>query len=290
MLILQTRGWTDYELLDSGEGARLERFGTYLLIRPDPQAIWKRRQNSTLWGKADAVFEKRAYEREKWIRKTEVPDKWLLHYKNLAFWAKLTPFKHTGVFPEQTLQWDWLVNKLSDKSRQYNVLNLFAYTGIASLICAENGAHVTHVDASKPTIAWARENQLASGLKDKPIRWILDDALKFVAREVKRGVRYDGIIMDPPVYGHGPDGETWDFTTSFPALLSLCRQVLSDTPAFVLINAYAVTSSSLMLENVLEDFTEGMRGTRESGELALQEASTARLLSTGIFGRWSRSG
>lgn len=224
-----------------------------------------------------------------------MPEKWQLRWKNLTFQAQLTPFKHTGVFPEQTIQWEWIEKKLKDErgkgkdeNKQLKVLNLFGYTGIASLVCAEAGAAVTHVDASKPTIAWARENQGVSNLADKPIRWILDDAIKFTQREVNRGVRYDGLIMDPPVYGHGPNGETWDFTQSFPKLLEICQQVLSDKPLFILINAYAISASSLMLENILKDFTAEMGGTIEAGELALQEKSAGRLLSTGIFGRWTK--
>lgn len=288
MKILSTPGWDQYELLDTGDGLRLERFGEYRLIRPDPQIIWKQSLDKTAWERADALFDA---DKKRWVIKNKMPDRWLLRYDNLAFYAKLSPFKHTGVFPEQILQWEWMQKKLHServKNRQYKILNLFGYTGIASLICASSGAAVTHVDASRPTIGWARENQTASKLSDKPIRWILDDAIKFAQREVKRGVNYDGIIMDPPVYGHGPDGEKWDFNESFPKLLSLCQLLLSDRPLFLLINAYAISSSSLMLENVLGDYVSDLGGTIEVGELALQEQSAKRLLSTGIFARWSR--
>ena len=210
-----------------------------------------------------------------------------MSFGNLSFWAKLTPFKHTGVFPEQIAQWEFIQRQIKGAKKQLNILNLFAYTGIASLVSAAAGARVTHVDASRPTIGWARDNQALSRLEDKPIRWILDDALKFVKREVKRGVRYDAIIMDPPVYGHGPHGEKWDFAVSFPQLLDACRQALSDRPQFIIINAYAVSASSLMLENVMEDLTEKHSGTIESGELVLAEKNSDRLLSTGIFSRWS---
>lgn len=284
MIVLKTRGWDDYELLDSGNGKRLERFGKYQLVRPDPQIIWKPQLSKEAWDRADAIFDK---EQERWINKKNVPDKWLLTYENLSFWAELSPFKHTGVFPEQSLQWQWMKDKIASANRQINVLNLFAYTGIASLIAAEAGAKVTHVDASRPTIGWARENQAASKLEDKPIRWILDDASKFVQREINRGIHCDGILMDPPAYGHGPHGERWNFSESFPKLLNLCKQVLSDKPVFVLINAYAISSSALMLENILKDFTKDLGGTIEVGELALQEKNSDRLLSTGIFGRWS---
>ena len=302
MKILSTSGWEDYELLDTGYGMRLERFGPYRLTRPDPQIIWKPRLSKDQWENADAVFDS---EQKKWIIKNNMPEKWLLRYKNVAFYAKLSPFKHTGVFPEQILQWEWIssvmvYSHLKDQTQRkgiastqtprkdVRVLNLFGYTGIASLVCAAGGATVAHVDASRPTIGWARENQAASKLTDKPIRWILDDAVKFVQREVKRGVRYDGIIMDPPIYGHGPSGEKWDFNESFPKLLSLCRQVLTQKPLFILINAYAISSSSLMLENVLSDYVSDLGGKIDVGELALVEKSAGRLLSTGIFARWAK--
>lgn len=287
--------WSEYELLDTGDGRRLERFGKYVLDRPDPQILWKRKQTMTLWEKADARFQKGERGKEQWVRKTSLPESWNMSYKSIQSSVKLTPFKHTGVFPEQIAQWEWLEEKvknqkpnLKNAEKNINILNLFGYTGIASLVCASAGAAVTHVDASFPTIGWARENQKASGLADKPIRWIHDDAGKFVAREIKRGVKYDGILLDPPVYGHGPKGETWDFMKDFPKLLSLCRQVLSDTPLFILINAYAISASALMLQNVLQDTVGSLGGVIESGELALKEKDTDRLLSTGIFGRWSR--
>jgi 23S rRNA (cytosine1962-C5)-methyltransferase len=288
MTILSTPGWDEYELIDTGNGMRLERFGPYHLSRPDPQIIWRPRLDRKEWEKADALFDT---DKKKWITKSNFPAKWLLTYKNIAFYAKLSPFKHTGVFPEQILQWEWLQNKLRTKNEEQRirkVLNLFGYTGLASLVCAAEGAAVTHVDASRPTIGWARENQQASGLENKPIRWILDDAVKFVQREVKRGVRYDGIIMDPPVYGHGPGGETWDFNESFPRLLSLCRLVLSSSPLFVLVNAYAISSSALTLENTFDDYFSDLKGIVETGELALEENPGQRLLSTGIFARWSK--
>jgi 23S rRNA (cytosine1962-C5)-methyltransferase len=287
MKILSTPGWEQYSLLDTGEGMRLEQFGKYRIVRPDPQAIWQTHLNQNEWLQADAVYNAGT---KSWDNKNNVPLKWLMHYKDLSFWAELTPFKHTGVFPEQILQWDWIMEKLRVQNKEQKtvkVLNLFGYTGIASLAAASTGAVVTHVDASKPTIAWARENQKVSGLESKPIRWILEDAIKFVQREAKRGNKYDAIIMDPPVYGHGPEGERWEFTESFPQLLTALKKVLSDKPVFVLINAYAISSSSLMLENVLKDFVPTKKSNIEVGELALEEKDSNRLLSTGIFGRWS---
>jgi 23S rRNA (cytosine1962-C5)-methyltransferase len=286
MTILTSPGWDDYELLDSGYGFRLERFGKYRLVRPDPQIIWKTRLSLQDWKNVDARFDP---EKKQWILNQTMPEKWLMHYAGVSFYAKLSPFKHTGVFPEQILQWEWIKKKIKDadkKPADIKILNLFGYTGIASLVCASLGASVAHIDASRPTLGWARENQAVSNLSDRPIRWILDDAMKFVQREVKRGVKYDGILMDPPIYGHGPGGETWDFNESFPKLLALCRKVVTQKPLFILINAYASSSSSVMLENVLNDYVSDMEGTIESGELALIEKSGGRLLSTGIFTRW----
>lgn len=284
MTILTTIGWEDYELIDSGDGKRLERFGKYILVRPDPQIIWQPLKDKGVWLKADAVFEKTG-DKGYWNLKTNLPDKWQMHYKDLTFWVKLTPFKHTGVFPEQSLQWDWIKTVIPDD--MFSVLNLFGYTGIASLAAAKRGAKVTHLDASRKTLAWARENQSASNLADKPIRWILDDAIKFCQREVKRGVKYDAIIMDPPIYGHGPNGEVWDFNQSFPGLLKICKQLLSDNPLFILVNAYAISSSALMVQNMLKDMM-GNIGQIEVGELVIQQKDSDRLLSTGIFGRWSK--
>ncbi len=294
MKILSTSGWDEYCLLDSGEGRRLERFGQYILSRPDPQCVWARKLNPTEWEKADAVFAKDKNGREGWILRNKVPERWLMKYKDLSFYARLSPFKHTGVFGEQHLMWEWIDNitkneklKTKNNSENLKILNLFAYTGIASLVAAKDGCEVTHVDASSPTIGWARENQAASGLEKSPIRWIREDAQKYCERELRRGHRYDGIIMDPPVYGHGPSGEVWDFNKSFPKLLSVCRKLLSDNPLFVIINAYAVSASAIMLENVLADYVGELGGSIEAGELCLEEKTSKRLLSTGIFARWN---
>lgn len=300
MNIDKTIGWDDYELIDSGNGYRLERFGRYILSRPDPQIIWKKKLPASVWYNSDAVFERDNEDKGRWIRKNNLPDKWLMKYKNLSFFVKLTPFKHTGVFPEQHLQWDFIedviLNEVKNPNRilrdaqddrMPNILSLFAYTGIATLAAADAGAKVTHVDASYPAIGWARENQLASKLSDKPIRWIQDDCIKFVEREIKRGVKYDGIIMDPPAFGHGPDGKTWKFNYDFPHLLELCKQVLADKPLFIIVNAYAISSSALMLKNVMEDYLHDLNGKIEVGELALEEKQNKRLLSTGIFARCS---
>ena len=204
MKLLTTKSFSEYDLLDSGNARRLERFGKYVLNRPDPQAIWTPHLPPSEWEKADFIYT------DRWQGKN-VSSRWEVIYGDLRFFAKLTPFKHTGIFPEQAVNWEWMQKNIHNAKKngqaEVKVLNLFGYTGIASLVCAGAGAHVTHVDASKPSIGWARENQEIAGLSDKPIRWILDDALKFCEREVRRGNSYDGILMDPPSYGHGPDGE-----------------------------------------------------------------------------------
>ena len=280
MQLLTTPGWADYELLDSGNGQRLEKFGKYVISKPDPQTIWKPSLSEAEWDRADAKF------LEKDWNQNNVPQKWPLEYNNVKFYAKLTPFKHTGVFPEQILNWEYMTDKIKKAEKEVNVLNLFGYTGIASLVCAAHNAKVTHLDGSKPAITWARENQTLSGLSDKPIRWILDDAVEFTAREARRGNVYDAIVMDPPVYGHGPSGEIWDFNKSFPELLANCKKILSQNPVFVIINAYAISSSSLMLTNTMEDYLDLPQEKIEYGELALQEKNRNRLLSTGIFARY----
>lgn len=285
MKLLISNGWQDYELLDSGEGKRLERFGKYIISKPDPQAIWKKGLPQNEWNKVDAVYSDTGW------ADNSLPDKWELKYKNLKFYAKLTPFKHTGVFPEQVLNWDFIEEKIilrqAQDKKQLNILNLFGYTGISSLVSASNGAKVTHLDGSKPAISWAKENQVLSGLTDEPIRWILDDAIEFTAREARRNSNYDAIIMDPPIYGHGPNKEVWDFNKSFPVLLENCKKILSDNPLFVIVNAYAISASSLMLKNTIEDHFGFSGNEIEYGELALEEKSRKRLLSTGIFARYS---
>lgn len=271
----------DYELLDSGEGRRLERFGDYILDRPDPQIIWNKNLDEKEWEKVDAKFT------DKWINKN-VPERWQMNHNGIKFWAKLAPYKHTGIFPEQSGQWEYIDNQIVNSSKlQINFLNLFAYTGIASLFAAKAGAKVTHVDASRPAITWANENRDLNGMQSSPIRWIVDDALKFTEREAKRDVKYDAIIMDPPVYGHAPNGDVWSFNKDFPKLLENCKKILSDKPLFVLLNAYAISSSSITLANTLQGVLGGLGGKIENGELTLKEASGGRLLSTGIWARWS---
>lgn len=305
LLVLPDDLLPEYQLLDSGDGKRLEKFGPYILSRLDPQALWKPGLPESEWRKAQATFKEGGNSQERWFVNGKVPPKWQMLYKDLSFYLKLSPFKHTGVFPEQALNWKWMTDVILNASegsqdgksrdssparndKRPNILNLFAYTGVASLVAAKSGAKVTHVDGSRPTIGWAKENQLASKLPSDSIRWILDDCLQFAKREVRRGVKYDGIILDPPVYGHGPKGEKWEFDKDFPKLMEVCKQLLSQTPLFIIVNAYAVSASYLMLENVLTDTTRGLGGSVEVGELVLKEQKRERLLSTGIFARWSR--
>lgn len=277
----------NYELIDSGDGGRLERFGDYLLDRPDPQIIWKKNLPPNKWQNANAKFANR------WINPAssdvkKVPEKWQMEHMGIKFWARLTPFKHTGVFPEQSSQWEYIYKTIQSSNRSVNVLNLFAYTGIASLFAAKAGAKVTHVDASRPAITWANDNRDLNGMQNTPIRWIVDDAIKFTEREVKRGVKYDAIIMDPPVYGHAPNGEPWDFNKNYPKLLENCKKILSNNPLFVLVNTYAISSSSITLANTLQGYFGNLGGTVENGELTLKETSAGRLLSTGIWTKWSK--
>ncbi len=274
----------NYELIDSGDGRRLEKFGDYILDRPDPEVLWQKSLPDSEWQKSDAVF------KSIWINKKHVPDRWQMEHEGIKFWCKLAPFKHTGVFPEQSGQWEYVKDVIVKSSKlQINVLNLFAYTGIVSLFAAKAGAKVTHVDASKPAITWANENRDLNEMQSAPIRWIVDDALKFTEREIKRGVRYDAIIMDPPVYGHAPGGKPWDFSKDFSKLLKNCREILSDKPLFVLVNAYAVSTSATTLANTLQGYFGNLRGKIESGELTLKESSAGRLLSTGIWAKYAFS-
>jgi 23S rRNA (cytosine1962-C5)-methyltransferase len=294
--LLRPTGWVDYALLDSGDGAKLERFGPYVLERPEQEAIWRRALPPEDWDRADAVFGRAEGGGEpRWTMRRDMPERWEMAYGDLRFIAELTPFRHTGVFPEQAAHWTWLRRLIQGAGRPVSMLLLFGYTGLAALAAAAAGASITYVDASRPSIAWARENQRVSRLEDRPIRWIVDDALKFVKREARRGVTYDAVIMDPPVFGRGPKGEVWRFYSSFPPLLEACRRVLSPDPLFVLVNAYAVDASAVMLANVLRDALAGYGGDVSAGELVLPQQALApdgseRLLPAGIYGRWSAAG
>jgi 23S rRNA (cytosine1962-C5)-methyltransferase len=272
----------DYTLLDSGDGYRLEQWGDIRLARPDPQIIWPRHLPDTQWGDIHARYVSRG-EKGHWEQLKPVPASWIIHWNSVSLRAKLTPFKHTGIFAEQAANWEWMSTKLKPKSK---VLNLFGYTGAASVVLAKAGHFITHVDASKPAIAWAKDNQNLNKLPANSIRWMLDDAAKFVQREVKRAQTYDGIVMDPPAFGHSPSGKTWKFNADLPHLLKDCVQLLSPKASFLLINGYATNSSAISLGNLLEDAMGTKKGTIENGELCLEQ-SDQRLISTGIFARWS---
>lgn len=292
-IIVKQSEWKDYELIDSGDGKKLEKFGSIILERPCQEAIWSKSQSLEKWMEANAVFTKTNSDKGTWITKKQLPESWKIHWQDVVATIHLSPFKHTGVFPEQSANWSWIKNILTKQKEiqpkyQPHVLNLFAYTGMASIVCAKLGSKVTHVDSSRSSIGWAKQNQIASGLDERSIRWILDDVMKFVSREVKRGVKYDAIIMDPPAYGHGTDGEVWNFKSSFPKLLNLCKQILVEDPLFILINTYAVNITSDTLETMLQNMMEKYGGQIISGELALEETGSKKLLSTGMFVRFNK--
>jgi 23S rRNA (cytosine1962-C5)-methyltransferase len=318
---------SDYELLDSGEGEKLERYASVVVSRPDPQALWEKKLPKHEWEKAQAIFS-RDSKNTGWKFKGKISERWQIEFGGLKFWIKPTSFKHTGIFPEQLANWEWMQKIIHDchsersvaKSKnplEYNVqaipprltessgralaatlgrndkvrrpvhiLNLFGYTGGATLAVAAAGTEVCHVDGSKVAINWAKENAEISGLKNKPIRWILDDAVKFVKREIKRGRKYDGIIMDPPAFGHGPTGEMWKIEEDFLPFLKLCFEILSDKPLFFLINGYASGYSAIAYKNNLEYLVEKFGGNIEMGELTIEESKSQRLLPAGIFARW----
>ncbi len=294
-LILQpSPDWQDYELLDSGDGWKLERYGKYTLRRPEPEAIWRPALPERIWNNAQAVFRPSPEENGgHWEKLKPVDERWMMHYKNLRFWVQLSASRHLGVFPEQAGQWDWLDEQIQSGptpgDAPLQVLNLFGYTGLATLAATAAGARVTHLDASRKVVTWARENQELSNLADRPIRWIIDDALKFIQREGRRGSQYDGLILDPPKFGRGPKGEVWEFYNLLPELLHACRAVLSPHPRFVLLTAYAVKASALTLYYAIEEMMRGFNGQTEAGEVILQEKSAGRFLSMAIFGRWRSS-
>lgn len=280
----------DYELLDSGDGEKLERFGKVVLSRPDPQALWRKRLDEKEWKKADASFSRSEASAE-WTYKNGKLEKWSIDYAGLKFWIKPTAFKHTGIFPEQKVNWDWmrdLIGKVEGDKKEIDVLNLFGYTGGASLACAQAGAKVVHVDGSKSAITWARENAELSGLAEKPIRWILEDARVFVGREVKRGNKYDAVIMDPPAFGHGANKEVWKIEEDFIPLVEDCIKLLKDKPLFFIINGYSAGYSAIAYKNVLLALVEKFGGNINVGELTLEENGSGRLLPCGIFARWER--
>ena len=279
--------WQDYELLDASDGERLERWGKYILVRPDPQIIWKGVARHPAWNKADGVYRRSSNGGGGWV-KQKTPEFWDISYGDLSFRLKPMGFKHTGLFPEQAANWDWFSSLIRNANRPIKVLNLFAYTGGATIAAAKAGAQVVHVDASKGMVAMAKENAALSGLENAPIRYIVDDCKKFIEREIRRGNRYDGIIMDPPSYGRGPGGEVWKLEDSIDEFVGLAAQVLSKEPLFFLINSYTTGLSPLTMSYILDLKVRSVYGGKiEAGEIGLPVTQTGGVLPCGASTRWT---
>ena len=280
------KNWKEYEILDMANGEKLERWGEYKLIRPDPQIIWKEKIYPEKWSKVNARYNRSKTGGGNWDYKTKLPAAWQIKYKNLTFNIKPMGFKHTGLFPEQAVNWDWMIDKIKNAKRKIKVLNLFAYTGGATVACLSAGASVCHVDSSKGMVSWAKENVVSSGLEKRPVRYIIDDVIKFVQREIRRGNKYDAIIMDPPSYGRGTSGEVWQFENNISDLVKLCEEVLSDKPLFFLINSYTTGISAEVLSNILKINLKKYKGKISAGEIGLPMKNSALVLPCGIYGRW----
>lgn len=277
--------WKDYEVIDCSEGEKLERWGNYLLVRPDPQVIWDTQKNERGWKKMNAHYHRSAKGGGEW-EFFDLPQQWSIRYNTLVFQLKPFSFKHTGLFPEQAVNWDWFSGKIKQAGRPVKVLNLFAYTGGATLAAAAAGASVTHVDASKGMVTWAKENAASSGLSDAPIRWIVDDCVKFVEREIRRGNHYDAIIMDPPSYGRGPKGEIWKIEDAVYPLVKLCAQLLTDKPLFFLINSYTTGLQPAVLRYMLSSALQKYKGSVSADEIGLPVTSNGLVLPCGASGRF----
>lgn len=294
--LLTTAGSAGYALLDSGHGRKLERFGAFVFDRPEPQAMWKQRLEPGTWLRADATFKDAGKDTEddgeagRWRFAKPLPASWPVEVMGASLQCRLMNFRHLGLFPEQAPHWEWMLERIAAVSgEQPRVLNLFAYTGAASLIAARTGADVTHVDASKKAIGWAKENQAASNLKEATLRWIIEDARKFVARQVRRGRTYHVILVDPPKFGRGPEGEVWDFFTHMPALLRDCEKLLAPKHGAMIVTSYAIRASALAIDGLVRECVGERGGTLETGELALMEVGGQRLLPTSLYTRWSAS-
>jgi len=279
--------WTDYELIDTGHGEKLERWGNIVLRRPDPQVIWPASENDSIWEKADADYIRSSSGGGAWIIKNKLPERWKISHHDLCFYIKPTGFKHTGLFPEQAVNWRWMIEKIQKTAKPVKVLNLFAYTGGATVACAYAGAEVCHVDASKGMVQWAKDNLAVSGLADRPVRFITDDVFKFVQREQRRGNHYDAIIMDPPSYGRGPGGEMWKLEDNLFPFIESCLAILTPTPLFMLINSYTTGLSPSVLTNILSlTVQKKYKGTLTCGEIGLPIKRNGLRLPCGILGRW----
>jgi len=289
---LTPKGWQDYALIDSGDGRKLERFGRFHFIRPEPQAMWAPFFDHSLWEQADGIFTASAEDKGRWQLSAHLPEKWDMQFENIAFHAMPTPFRHLGFFPEQSPHWQWCEKKIAGFIDTYGraprLLNLFAYSGLASLHAARAGAEVTHIDASKKAIAQAFDNRALAGLEDAPIRFITEDAGRFVEKEVRRNRVYDGIMLDPPKYGRGPKGEVWQIHEDLPRLLHGCQQLLSDTPLLFIITIYAIRTSTSAVYSSIADLLAGYDGQLEAGELAIcEDRDGGRMIGQALFVRWS---
>lgn len=283
--------WQDYRLLDATDGFRLESWGGVILVRPDPQVVWKFERKSPLWNNAHRVYHRSSSGGGHWEYRKKFADKWNVDYDTLKFAVSPTGFKHTGLFPEQATNWDEYAKMIKKENRQINVLNLFGYTGGATLACAAAGAKVCHVDSSKGMVQWGKENADLSGLSGAPIRWIVDDCMKFVAREIRRGNKYDGIIMDPPSYGRGPNGEVWKLEENIFDLLDMCSQILSDDPLFVAVNSYTTGVSPSVMEYMLSVMLKDRyKGRVKAEEIGLVVESTGMALPCGSTAFWKKEG
>ena len=281
--------WKDYEVIDTSTGEKLERWGDYILVRPDPQVIWNTPKNNAGWRKKNGHYHRSVKGGGEW-EFWNLPEEWSIHYKELTFHLKPFSFKHTVLFPEQAVNWDWFSELIRNAGRPIKVLNLFAYTGGATLSAAKAGANVTHVDASKSMVAWAKENAAASGLKDAPIRWLVDDCVKFVEREIRRGNQYDAIIMDPPSYGRGPKGEIWKIEESIYPFIELTTQILTDKPLFYLVNSYTTGLQPAVLTYMIQTaLVPRFGGVVESSEIGLPVSSNGLVLPCGASGRWTQN-
>jgi 23S rRNA (cytosine1962-C5)-methyltransferase len=290
--VLTTAGFADYALLDSGNGRKLERFGRFAIDRPEPQAMWQPALEPGTWLRADAAFKSSSGEEDgeggRWRKNKPLPETWALRVLGVSVLGRLTSFRHLGLFPEQLPHWQWMLERLGEvRGETPRVLNLFGYTGAASLIAAQAGAEVTHVDASKRAITWAKQNQQVSRLGEAHIRWILEDARKFVAREVRRGKSYHVILIDPPKFGRGPEGEVWDVFLHLAPLLRDCAPLLARGPAALVLTTYAIRASALATDALVRECLAARSGTIESGELAVVEEAGGRLLPTSLYTRWT---
>ncbi|HSN76399.1 MAG TPA: class I SAM-dependent methyltransferase [Anaerolineae bacterium] len=287
MPILTASTWQDYALLDSGHGRKLERFGPVTLVRPEAQATWSPALPRADWDAAHAAFEAMGQEGGRWQYRRPLPSRWEMGYAGLRFWVQASESRQVGVFPENAVHWDWIAEQVQAAGYPLRVLNLFGYTGLATLAAAGAGAHVTHVDASKKAVLWARENQALSSLQDRPIRWIVEDALTYLRREARRGVRYDGIVLDPPAFGRGPGGEVWTFDRLFDELCRACRAVLSASPQFIVATVYTRGVTEQALRAAMDGILAGPGGQVEVGQLATVERSAGRVLHNALYARWS---